>query len=104
MERERHFEGKRGYGNETRVIVLEDEVHQARVSLGHEEIVRAGQFFLVPEVLPEEVQDEVAGGGVVGRVHGHLADEVHDVGVLEDDGGDSVPEVVKGEDGFGAGL
>ena len=55
-------------------------------------------------MLVQEVDDEIPCVFVIGRVYGHLPDEIDDSGMIEDDGSDSVPEVVHREYGLGAGL
>ena len=56
------------------------------------------QTVAVGEVAAQEPDQGVAGHGLVGRVHGNLAEEVLDAGIQHDQRAESVPEVVQGVD------
>lgn len=86
------------------LAVFQDHVHKPRIGLGHQRIERAHQFLGVGEMLPEEMQYEVARYPVVVGIHGHLPEEIDDAGMLGGYGGYSVPEIVEREEGLGAGF
>lgn len=63
------------------VVILEKLLHLFQVRACFQRIDRSDQFLRVGEVHVQEIQDHVAGFGVVGVVHRHLPEIILQAGV-----------------------
>ena len=86
------------------VVFMKYAVHIVPVRLDFQRIDRGDEFLLVFEMLEKEMLYQVACLAVVVRIHRHLAEEIFHVRLFDDEGSESVPKIVKGEQCLCSGL
>ena len=83
-------------------VILAEQLAQLLLgSLDFERLEGDDEVLAVVKVFLEEIENHVAAPADVGGIHGHLAEEILDVGLDDGERAQPVPQVVEGEEALG---